>query len=95
VEENGVFRERHAGLFGVLLVVEAEAADGFHVFAGEGSEEESNILAISVISNGFQEYMLTAICSVTSCLPKISPLITRACLVFARSLTPCGRMASP
>ena len=74
----------------MLFIVEAQAADGFDVFAGKRRKKEAYVLiGIRELENmtALGETP-TAICSVTSCFPNKSPLITRACFVLPMSLTP-------
>ena len=81
----------------MLLVIQTKAADGSDVFSSKRSKEKAYIL-ISVQRAVDEDCLMnpcTAICSVTSCFPKISPLITRACLVLPVSVIPCGKIASP
>ena len=81
----------------MLLVIQTEAADGSDVFPSKWSKEKAYILIglQRAVDEDYPRDSHTAICSVTSCFPKISPLITRACFVLPISVIPCGKIASP
>ena len=81
----------------MLLVIQTKAADCSDVFSSKRSKEKAYILINiqRVVDEDCLRDSRTAICSVTSCFPKISPLITRACFVLPVSVVPCGKIASP